>query len=272
MNLTDTHCHLNLNTYQDDLLAVLNRARANGINRILVPALDLESSREILDLADTHEFLYAAVGVHPNSAATWNSKSFEDLNSLASHPKVVAIGEIGLDYYRDRAPRNTQVEILKEQLQIALNKKLPVILHVRNKTDQDRSCIEDLIKVLEDWMDSGKSLPQELSGRPGVIHSFSGNVEESRQALDLEFFIGITGAVTFKKAETLREVVNKTPLKKLLVETDGPYITPHPFRGKRNEPSHVRYIVDKISEIKDHPQEIIADQTTVNAACLFQWE
>jgi TatD DNase family protein len=272
VNLTDTHCHLNLNTYQVDLLTVLNRARENGIKRILVPALDLESSKEILDLADTHEFLYAAVGVHPNSAVTWNSKSFEELNSLASHPKVVGIGEIGLDYYRDWAPRNTQIEILKEQLQIALNKKLPVILHVRNKTDQDRSCIEDLIKVLEDWMDTGKFFPQELSGRPGVIHSFSGNVEESRQALDLEFFIGITGAVTFKKAKTLRDVVNKTPLTKLLVETDGPYLTPHPFRGKRNEPAHVRYIVDKISEIKDHPQEKIADQTAVNAACLFQWE
>jgi len=272
VNLTDTHCHLNLKTYQDDLPAVLNRARANGIKRILVPALDLKSSREILDLADTHEFLYAAVGVHPNSAATWNSKSFEELNSLAAHPKVVAIGEIGLDYYRDRAPRNSQVELLKEQLQIALNKKLPVILHVRNKTDQDRSCIEDLIKVLEDWTDSGKSLPQELSSRPGVIHSFSGNVEESRLALDLDFFIGITGAVTFKKAETLREVVQKAPLTKLLVETDGPFITPHPFRGKRNEPAHVRYIVDKISEITDHPQVSIADQTTANAACLFQWE
>ena len=272
MNLTDTHCHLNLKIYQDDLTAVLNRAKANGVNRILVPALDLDSSREILELADTHEFLYAAVGVHPNSAATWNSKSFEELYSLASHPKVVAIGEIGLDYYRDSAPRNTQVEILKEQLKIALNKKLPVILHVRNKTDQDRSCIEDLIKVLEDRMNSGKSLPQELSGRPGVIHSFSGNVEESRQALDLDFYIGITGAVTFKKAESLKEVVNKTPLTKLLVETDGPYITPHPFRGKRNEPAHVRYIVDKISEIKDYPQESIADQTTVNAASLFQWE
>jgi TatD DNase family protein len=272
VNLTDTHCHLNLKTYQDDLAAVLDRARANGIRRILVPALDLESSRGILDLADNHEFLYVAVGVHPNSAATWNSKSFEELNSLASHPKVVAIGEIGLDYYRDRAPKNTQIELLKEQLQIALNKKLPVILHVRNKTDQDRSCIEDLIKVLEGWLDSGKSLPQELSGRPGVIHSFSGNVEESRQALDLDFFIGITGAVTFKKAEALREVVQEAPLTKLLVETDGPFITPHPFRGKRNEPTHVRYIVDKISEITNHPQDTIADQTTANAACLFQWE
>ena len=272
MNLTDTHCHLNLKTYQDDFPAVLDRARANGINRILVPALDLESSREVLDLVDSHELLYAAVGVHPNSAATWNSKSVDELSSLASHPKVVAIGEIGLDYYREWAPRSTQIKILKAQLKVALNKRLPVILHVRNKTDHDRSCIKDLLLILGEWKNSGEPLPQEFSGRPGVIHSFSGNVEESKQSLDLEFFIGITGAVTFKKAETMREVVQKAPLAKLLIETDGPYITPHPFRGKRNEPAHVRYIVDKISEITEYPQNIIADQTTANAACLFQWE
>jgi TatD DNase family protein len=115
-------------------------------------------------------------------------------------------------------------------------------------------------------------LPQELKNRPGVIHSFSGNLEESKQALLLGFFIGITGSITFKKADTIREVAQKTPLSKLLIETDGPFITPQPFRGKRNEPAHVRYIVDKISEITGNKQELIADQTSANAVCLFQWE
>lgn len=272
MNLTDTHCHLNFKTYRNDLQNVLSRAEANGLKRILVPAIDLETSREVLSLADTHEILYAAVGVHPNSTQTWNSTSAGELESLASHPKVVAIGEIGLDYYRDRAPKSSQIKILKKQLQIALSKKLPVILHVRNKTEDDRTCIRDLLTVLEEWLKDADPLPQEFWGRPGVIHSFSGNLEESKQALQLGFYIGITGFVTFKKSDTIREVVHKTPLSKLLIETDGPFITPHPFRGKRNEPAHVRYIVDKISEITGNPQEFVADQTTANAVCLFQWE
>lgn len=272
MNLTDTHCHLNFKTYRNDLQQVLSRAEANGLKRILVPAIDLETSREVLSLVDTHKMLFAAVGVHPNSAQTWNSNSAGELESLASHQKVVAIGEIGLDYYRDRAPKSSQIEILKKQLQIALNKKLPVILHVRNKTEDDRTCIRDLLTILEEWLTKADPLPRELWGRPGVIHSFSGNLEESKQALQLEFFIGITGSVTFKKADTIREVAQNTPLSKLLIETDGPFITPHPFRGKRNEPAHVRYIVDKISEITGNPQEYIADQTTANAVCLYQWE
>jgi len=272
VNLTDTHCHLNFKTYRDDLQDVLSRAKANGIKRILVPAIDLKSSREVLNLADNHEMLYAAVGVHPNSSQTWNSNTAGELVSLASHPKVVAIGEIGLDYYRDTAPKNIQINILKKQLQIALNRKLPVILHVRNKTEEDRTCIRDLLVILEDWITEMDPLPQELKNRPGVIHSFSGNLEESKQALLLGFFIGITGSITFKKADTIREVAQKTPLSKLLIETDGPFITPQPFRGKRNEPAHVRYIVDKISEITGNKQELIADQTSANAVCLFQWE
>ncbi len=272
MNLTDTHCHLNFKTYRDDLQDVLSRAEATGIKRILVPAIDLETSREVLSLVDTHDMLYAAVGVHPNSAQTWNSDSTGELESLASHPKVVAIGEIGLDYYRDTAPKNIQIEVLKKQLQIAGRRKLPVILHVRNKTEEDRACIKDLLNILEDWVTEAGTLPQELKSRPGVIHSFSGNLEESNQALQLGFYVGITGSVTFKKADAVREVALHTPLPKLLIETDGPFITPHPFRGKRNEPAHVRYIVDKISEITGNPQEIIAGQTTANAVSLFQWE
>jgi len=128
------------------------------------------------------------------------------------------------------------------------------------------------LKILEDWVTEEGTLPQELKSRPGVIHSFSGNLEESKQALQLGFYIGITGSVTFKKADAVREVVLHTPLSKLLIETDGPFITPHPFRGKRNEPAHVRYIVDKINEITGNPQEIIARQTTANAVSLFQWE
>lgn len=272
MNLTDTHCHLNLDHYQDDLKGVLSRAQAGGVNRILVPALDLASSREILTLVENDPILYAAIGVHPNSGSLWESDSLAVLDLLADHPKVAAIGEIGLDYYRDRTPRDLQKEILKAQLNLARSKSLPVVLHVRNTSEEDRSCIEDLLNILESWGVSGSiSLDQ---GRipPGVIHSFSGNLAESKRALQIGFYIGITGPVTYKNADSLREVVHETDITRLLIETDGPFLSPHPHRGNRNEPAHVRYIVDKISEIKGMSPGIIADQTTANAASLFMWE
>jgi TatD DNase family protein len=271
VKLTDTHCHLNFRNYQDDLPQVLSRAKKIGIQRILAPGIDLVASHEVLRIAHEYPDVYAAVGVHPNSAVTWEETSAEELASLLSSPKVVAIGEIGLDYYRDRAPKNLQVDVLNRQLEIATQQKLPVILHVRNKSEDDRSCIEDLLSILKHWVDKSK-LKEKKGYQPGVIHSFSGNLAESRRALDMGFFIGITGAVTYKNADILREVVLETPLERLLVETDGPFITPHPFRGKRNEPAHVRYIVDKISAVKGLDPEQISNQTSLNAGSLFGWE
>ena len=271
MKLTDTHCHLNFQTYQNDLAQVLSRAKKNGIQRILAPGIDFDSSRDVLRIAEDNPEVYAAVGVHPNSATTWENTTAGSLVSLLSHPKVVAIGEIGLDYYRDRAPKDLQAEILKEQLDIASRHQLPVILHVRNKSEGDRSCLTDLLSILKDWSDKSK-LREEKEYLPGVIHSFSGNLSESKRALEEGFYIGITGAVTYKTADDLREVVLQTPLDRLLVETDGPFITPHPFRGKRNEPAHIRYIVDKISAVKGLDPERISDQTSLNAETLFGWE
>jgi TatD DNase family protein len=271
VRLTDTHCHLNFRTYQDDLPQVLSRAKDTGIKRILAPGIDLESSLEILRIADENPDVYAAVGVHPNSAVAWEDTSAEDLVSLLSHPKVVAVGEIGLDYYRDRAPKDLQADILQVQLDIASQDELPVILHVRNKSEDDRTCMEDLLSILEDWLDRSKCRDKK-GYRPGVIHSFSGNLPESRRALEMGFYIGVTGAVTYKNADMLREVVLQTPLDRLLVETDGPFITPHPFRGKRNEPAHVRHIVDKISAVKGLSPEQISGQTSLNAGALFGWE
>ncbi len=272
MNLTDTHCHLNLKDYRDDLSSVLDRAQAEGVNRILVPALDLNSSLEILNLIEAHEILYAAIGVHPNSGKTWQNDTLKHLQELAGHPKVVAIGEIGLDYYRDRTPRDLQKKILSKQLLLAGDCNLPVILHVRNASEEDRSCIQDLLGLIENWVEEKALLKKNPDFQPGVIHSFSGNLAESQRALQAGFYLGVTGPVTFKKAVGLREVVDQTDLSRLLIETDGPFLAPDPFRGKRNEPAHVRYIIDKISEVKDIPVEQAADQTAQNAACLFKWE
>jgi len=272
VNLTDTHCHLNFKNYKDDLPGILERARESGLSRILVPAIDLESSHEILSLVDSDPMLFAAVGVHPNSGKSWNLDTLEMLRELASNPKVAAIGEIGLDYYRDRTPRDIQKKILLEQLKLALAVDLPVVLHVRNRSEEDRTCIDDLLSILEDWVVDANPTFSERGYPPGVLHSFSGNIDESQRALKKGFLIGITGPVTFKNADQLRDVVREIQISRLLVETDGPFLTPEPFRGKRNEPAHVRYIIDKISEVKELPFKTVARQTAENAASLFQWE
>ncbi len=272
MTLTDTHCHLNFKNYQEDLPDILDRARSTGLSRILVPAIDLVSCREILDLVETDPMLFAALGVHPNSGTSWNSNTLDSLRELAGNSKVVAIGEIGLDYYRDRTPRDLQKKILIQQLQLAQELGLPVILHVRNSSEEDRACIEDLLSIIEDWVAGAEPPFSERGYSPGVVHSYSGNSIESQRVLDAGFFIGITGPVTFKKAVQLRDVVNEIEISRLLVETDGPFLSPEPFRGKRNEPAHVRYIIDRISEVKGLPFEMTARQTAENAASLFKWE
>lgn len=223
-------------------------------------------------MVEKDPLLYAAVGVHPNSGRTWNNETLRGLRDLADHPRVVAIGEIGLDYYRDSTPRVLQKEILHLQLKLALETNLPVVLHVRNQSEEDRSCIEDLLTILDEWVSGAVPPFKDRSHKPGVIHSFSGNVQESKSALQLGFYLGITGPVTYKKADILREVVKTAPLDRLLIETDGPFLSPQAQRGKRNEPAHVCYIVDKISEVIGQPVELVANQTTANAADLFMWE
>lgn len=272
MNLTDTHCHLNFHNYEEDLPEVLGRAREAGLSRILVPAIDLESSRKILALVESYPMLYAAIGVHPNSGMSWNLNTLDSLRELAGNAKVVAIGEIGLDYYRDRTPREIQRDILVKQLQLALEVNLPVVLHVRNSSEEDRACIEDLLSILEKWTSDAVPPFSDRGYLPGVLHSYSGNIDESLRVLAAGFYIGITGPVTFKKADHLRSVVNEIDISRLLAETDGPFLTPEPFRGKRNEPAHVRYIIDKISEIKGLQFESAARRMSNNAAKIFQWE
>jgi TatD DNase family protein len=270
--LCDTHCHLNFVHYSSDLAAVLERSRSAGLIRILVPAIDLESCQEVLTLSEKDPLIFAAIGVHPNSGRTWNRKTLAELRRLAEHPRVVAIGEIGLDYYRDHTPRDFQREILQQQLDLAFETNLPVVLHVRNQSEDDRSCMVDLFAILGEWIGKAASPFRNRANPPGVVHSFSGNLQESQKALELGFYLGVTGPVTYKNSHMMREVVKAAPLDKLLIETDGPFLTPHPIRGKRNEPAHVSYIVDKISEIIGQPSDLVADRTTANAADLFKWE
>jgi TatD DNase family protein len=257
--LTDTHCHLYFDNYQKDRAAVLARAWEAGVERILIPGIDLVSCQAAIELAESDPRLFAAIGVHPNSAVTWDAHTFAFLEQMAANPKVVAIGEIGLDYYRDRAPRTLQQRVFREQLNLAEQLNLPVVIHTRNSSPADRLCMADTFKILEKFH------------LEGVLHSFSGDISEAERTLQFGFFIGVTGPITFKNAVELRQVVAAAPLDRLLVETDGPFLTPHPFRGKRDEPAYVRYMVEKISEIHNQLPKVVAAQTTDNAQRLFQW-
>lgn len=272
MILTDTHCHLDFEKFDADRHEVLERAQAAGLTHILIPGLDLPSSLLAVKLAESVPMLYAAVGFHPTDALKWRDDTLPALEALAQNPKVVAIGEIGLDYYWDAAPQDVQQRVLIEQLNLAARAELPVVIHLREAGDaEDGQCVRDLLKILEEWVARLRVAANPLAQRPGVLHSFSGNRQSAEKALDLGFYIGITGPVTYKNAETKRQVVSALPLERMLIETDAPFLAPVPQRGKRNEPAFVVHIADKIGEIyKIDPQEV-AKITSANAARLFCW-
>lgn len=262
--LVDSHCHLNFDSFDEDRIEVLDRARLSGVSRIVNPGIDAATSLEAVRLAGTYPQVYAAVGVHPNEASTWDDRSEAAIRDLASKPGVVAIGEIGLDYYWDRAPEPLQKEIFRRQLRLAGELNLPVIIHNREATD-------DILAILGEWVEDLAASNPDLAEHPGVLHSFSAGLTEAEQAIDLGFFIGITGPVTFKKAQVLQTVVESVPIERLVVETDAPFLTPHPHRGKRNEPAYVRFVAEKIGELRNLPAAVVAEVTTHNAERLFNW-
>ena len=261
--LVDTHAHLDFPQFDPDRDAVLQRAAEAGVQAIVMPAVDEDAAQRLLHLAETHgqarPRLFVAVGVHPNSVAqAWRGQ--ETLAHLArwlQHPNVVAVGEIGLDYYRMWTPKAQQRAALEAQLELAARAGKPVILHQRESAD-------DLLAMLRDWV---AGLPPEHPR--GVLHSFSAPWEVAETALALGFYIGFTGPVTFKKAHDLRAVAARVPLERLLVETDAPFLAPHPYRGRRNEPAYVRFVVEKIAEVRNLPAVEVARQTTRNAQRLF---
>jgi len=272
--LTDTHCHLDLDKFDADRQAVLERAGAAGVGRILIPALDLSSSRSVIDLAEGHSSLYAAVGFHPTDLEEFSDKNLAEVRGLAEHPRVVAVGEIGLDYYwvRENEKRALQHEALKQQLALAQSIGKPVIIHMREENDAwFGQASQDLIEILSEWHGQLRAGKHPLAEKPGVLHSFNGNFETARQALALNFYIGVTGPVTYKNAEEKRQIIRRLPMERILIETDAPFLTPVPQRGKRNEPAFVVYIADKIAEIHMTTREQIAEITTANARYLFGW-
>lgn len=253
--LIDTHCHLDFESFDEDREAVVARALAAGVTQMVVPGLDLENCRTILALTEKYDAVFAAVGIHPNSSAEWQDSWVGVLRDLAQQPKVVAIGEIGLDYYWDKSPKAVQHRALALQLELAAELNLPVIIH-------NREANADVLQQLSE---------SPLVGRdnPGVLHSFAADWETAVSALDLGYYLGFTGPVTFKKADDLREIAQKVPDDRILVETDAPFLTPHPYRGKRNEPAYVAYVAEKLAEVRGVNTAVFAQQTTENAHRLF---
>jgi TatD DNase family protein len=268
--LSDTHCHLDFDAFDDDREATLDRAKRVGVNRILVPGIDLVSSRSAVSLAEAYLEVYAAVGVHPNDALKFDENTLTELREviyqgeMSRHPKIVAIGEIGLDYYRDRAPRQLQHKLFQSQLEIAAELELPVVIH-------NRQASADILEIISNWQAGLRKVGSPLAERPGVLHSFSGDQETARRATEHNFYIGITGPVTFKNARDLQKVVASAPLERLLIETDAPFLTPHPHRGQRNEPAHVHLVAEAIASLKSTTLSVVSDQTSENARRLFNW-
>jgi TatD DNase family protein len=272
--LTDTHCHLDFNKFDQDRDTVLQRAIEAGVRRILIPALDFDSSLSVIRLAETSPNLYAAVGFHPTDLEKFSEEAFEKTRKLVNHARVVAIGEIGIDYYwiKEEEKRAFQREILERQLVFASSVNKPVIIHMREENDLwfGKASL-DLLEILTEWHRDLHLHNHPLAENPGVLHSFNGNLETAQKAIALNFLIGVTGPVTYKNAEMKRDIIRQLPLTQLLIETDAPFLTPVPHRGERNEPAFVAYIADKIAEIHMTTREQVAEITAANAARLFGW-
>jgi len=250
--LIDTHCHLADDQFNADVELVVERARAAGVQRFVVPAVDVATAERTLRLAERFEEVYAAVGIHPESLHDLPEQAFDEIRAMAAHPKVVAIGEIGLDYYWDVAPRPIQQEVFARQMQLAAELSLPILVHNRDAT-------EDTVRMVQ-------TAP---TGLVGSMHCFTGSIDIARQCINKGFFISFGGPVTFKNARDVQDTASQVPDDWLIVETDSPYLSPQPLRGQRNEPARVRLVAEKLALLRGRNVEEIETLTTENALRLF---
>lgn len=261
MRLFDTHSHIQGPEFESDREAVLQRAHDAGLIGLLVLGTDLATSEQAVALAEAHEDVFAACGYHPHDAEQADEPGLARIAELASLPCVVAVGEIGLDFYRDLSPRPRQIEILRRQLDLAAELGKPVAVHCRDAHER-------LLPIVEEW--SGRLSGGFADARPlGVLHYFSGGAELAWRYIELGFVISIHGSVTYPKNERLRSVARTLPLETLVVETDSPYGAPQSHRGRRNEPAYLGEAVALIAELRGEPAERVADVTTENALRLF---
>ncbi|WP_285769305.1 TatD family hydrolase [Peribacillus sp. SI8-4] len=251
--LFDTHVHVNAEQFNEDLEEVIARAKEAGVMNMVVVGFDRPTIKRAMELVETHDFMYAAVGWHPVDAIDMTEDDLQWIEELSNHPKVVAIGEMGLDYHWDKSPKDVQKEVFRKQIRLAKKVRLPIIIHNREAT-------ADIVSILKE---------EEASSVGGIMHCFSGSAETALECVDMNFHISLGGPVTFKNAKKPKEVAAAVPLDRLLIETDCPYLAPHPFRGKRNEPSYVKLVAEQIAEIKQLSIEEISKATTENAKKLF---
>jgi TatD DNase family protein len=261
---TDTHCHLDFDRFDKDQTQVIERAWNAGLVFILNPGIDLETSQAAIKLSKQYpRKIFAAVGFHPNYGKAWTMDLLDKLHELTAPPEVVAIGEIGLDYYRDHTPHQQQRKMLQEQLSLAEKRGLPVIIHNRQST-------EDLLSILKSWLQGLKNSNNPLAENPGVLHSYSDDLESAEQAIGMNFYIGISGPVTFTNAPDRKAITWALPLDHILLETDAPFLAPHPHRGKRNEPAYIPLIAEEIAKLQNTSPKTVAETTYANAMRLFK--
>jgi TatD DNase family protein len=255
--LIDSHAHIQGKEYANEVAAIIGRAREAGVEKIIAVggAGDMSSNTEAIALAASHPDVYATVGMHPHDAKDVGDEEFRKLRELTAQSNVIAVGETGLDYYYNHSPHDVQRRVFTQFIHMARETGLPIVVH-------ERDAAHDVVEMLR----------RESDGKlRGVIHCFTGNYEVAREYLDLGFYLSFTGIITFKNAEPLREVVRKVPLERMFVETDSPYLTPVPHRGKRNEPAYVRFVADMVAKVKTVSLEEVASTTTRNVRELFRF-
>jgi len=257
MELIDSHAHIDFPQFADDREAMLERARAAGVTMLL--AIGTGPGPEKLDSAipsaEQHDWIYATVGIHPHEAKEVTQQHLDDLAKLAKHPKVIAWGEIGLDYFYDHSPRETQHKVFRDQMELAAHAKLPIIIHCRDAWT-------DCLNLLEEHWKS--------TGMGGILHCFTSTLQDARRGMDMGFLISFAGNSTYPKAQNLRDVAKALPLEKILIETDSPYLAPQPYRGKRNEPAYVAEVARTLASVRDLSPDEMAAATSDNFRRLFR--
>ncbi|MYL51603.1 YchF/TatD family DNA exonuclease [Halobacillus litoralis] len=251
--LFDTHVHLNADQFEEDLEETIERAQESGVQYMTVVGFDRKTIPKAMEIAERYENIYAAVGWHPVDAIDMTDEDLQWIEELSQHPKVVAIGEMGLDYHWDKSPKDVQKEVFRKQIRLAKKVKMPIIIHNREATD-------DIVEILKE---------ENASEVGGIMHCYSGPVETAQECIDMNFMISLGGPVTFKNAKLPKEVAKAVDLKHLLVETDCPFLAPHPNRGKRNEPAYVKLVAEQIAELKGISYEEVSETTTSNALEFF---
>ena len=257
--IVDTHAHLDMGAFDKDREEVVARALNAGVSTIITVGTNLESSKKAIRLAERHPQILAAVGFHPHDTSAVKKTDIANLAEIAKHPRVVAIGETGLDFYRNYSPREKQLEVLKWQFDLAGELNLPIIIHCRQAE-------KDMLGLLRDWTSHHKG-PQE-QGR-GVIHCFSGDGRAAREYLDMGFYLSLAGYVEYPGSRSAKDVIRNIPHDRLLVETDCPFLPPQTHRGQRNEPAYLSFTVGVLAKIREVPLETVAKETTQNAHRLF---